>query len=762
MNRKIKTWHPEWQTLIPILLLALIFILTLLGTNFGWELTVQKMENDLSEELEHHTVELYDELERQFAILEGYGASFTQESIDNHDALMKTLERFVNSTEFSYVCFAYPDSTLYRNDGVQVQVPERFYFQQSMQGERVAEFLVNSEIDPKPRIGLAVPVVLDGKVEGVLLGLYEKEIFRSLLERMLSNVSMLAYICDSTGKLIIGTEEAEIFLATHDLQIAENDSLMEILEDSVFSVGSKAQVEEMMRNYESGQAVYEYQGDMHHTTFVPLQVNDWYVVAVLHESEIYEETLGMVGIFYALIFLAMSVVLLIIVYLLFRERRLALKEKKKAEEARYRLEHDDLTGVLAEKAFLEQVNARLAGIQPEEYCLVYLDVYKFKLINEMFGYTKGNELLCAMGQELEKFARNENGLCGRISGDSFVLFLPHTEKIVSEFYTKKYRDHRVVPLDLYLHYGIYVIKDTSIPVNLMIDAAKLAQKTVKGNYDNCLAYYDERIKQQLMKEQDIITSMAKALSDEEFIVYLQPQYNYRNGAICGAEALVRWDSPAKGLISPGDFIPIFETNGFIILLDEYVWEQVCKLQRKWLDEGKAILPISVNISRADLLKGGIADKLTKLIQKYNLSPNMLRVEITESAYMDNPQQLISEINKLAECGFVVEMDDFGSGYSSLNMLKDVPFHVLKTDLKFLSDTGSESRKNRILANIIRMAHEMGMFVIAEGVETKEQADYLFDLGCDQMQGYYFSKPVPVEQYEKMVYPDDMSVDDADT
>ena len=209
------------------------------------------------------------------------------------------------------------------------------------------------------------------------------------------------------------------------------------------------------------------------------------------------------------------------------------------------------------------------------------------------------------------------------------------------------------------------------------------------------------------------------------------------------------------MIPPGEFIPLFERNGFVSHVDEAVWNQVCALQRRWLDEGKRIYPISINVSRTDLLNGCIAEKLTALLERYRLTPEVLRVEVTESAYIDDPERLIAEINRLAESGFIVEMDDFGSGFSSLNMLKDVPFQVLKTDLNFLSATGLKPRRDRILDSVIRMAHELGMLVIAEGVETKEQADYLLNLNCECMQGYYFSRPVPIEEYENMVYGDDV-------
>lgn len=406
---------------------------------------------------------------------------------------------------------------------------------------------------------------------------------------------------------------------------------------------------------------------------------------------------------------------------------------------------------MVERFFVEQVAKRLETIEPEEYCLVYLDIYKFKLINEMFGYDKSDELLKAMAEDLNKLAENNNGLCGRIIADKFIVFLPNRQDIVDEFYTKKLRPNRIIPSEIYLHYGIYVIRTMDIPVAQMIDCAQLAQKEVKGNYDNCVNYYDEELKQKIIREQEIINTMRKALEDQEFVTYLQPQYNYETGDITGAEALVRWISSTIGFVSPGDFIPIFETNGFIIKLDEYIWEEACRQIRDWIDRGYPPVPISVNVSRVDLLEGAVADKLVGLIEKYNLTSDLLRVEITESAYMDNPQQLIAEVTKLRDKGFVIEMDDFGSGYSSLNILKDVPISVLKTDLKFLTDTGASNAKCEILEVINQMAYHMGLEVIAEGVETKKQADYLKSIGCKMMQGYYFSKPVPIWEFEQLVY-----------
>ncbi len=751
MMKELKTKRSKLNIVIPVLLLIVIIAVTGLGTATNWNVTVERMEQSMTEQVENHVIALHDELERQFAVLNGYGASFTEADIRNQKTMLDKVARCAQNTEFSMICFAYPDGELYRNDGVGTNVTERFYFQQAMQKESVIQVIDDSPIDAESRVGMAVPIVIDDEVQGVLLGLYDTEKFQDIFEDAFSDISYLAYICDSNGKYIIGTEASVSVMEGHDPGITSNGGFMDILEKAEFSVNSKDKIARQMKAGQSGHAVYEYRGERRHTTFLPLGLNDWYIVAVLQENQIYEQAMGTAQTSYQLLAVLVVAVLMIFAYLMFRERKIAINEKKKREEIKYLFEHDDLTGILNEKSFQDEVKKRLADIELGEYCLVFLDIYKFKLFNDMFGYGKCDELLCALAEDLEEMAQSCGGLCGRISGDNFVMFMPHKEELIQKFYTKKYRKHRIIPVEIYLYYGIYVIKDKSVAVAQMIDCAQMAQKIIKGNYNNCLTYYDEKIKQKIVKEQEIINSMQKALDNEEFVVYLQPQYDYSDGSVCGAEALVRWKSPSKGLISPGDFIPVFESNGFIIKLDEYVWEQVCKLQRKWLDEGKKIYPISVNVSRADLLKGSVAEKLMSLIHKYQLSADMIRVEITESAYMDNPQQLISEINKLEECGLIVEMDDFGSGYSSLNMLKDVPIQVLKTDLKFLSATGIESRKEHILDSVIRMAHGMDMFVIAEGVETKEQADYLQSLRCDQMQGYYFSRPIPVDDFENLVY-----------
>ncbi len=737
--------------IIPIIVLLIVTIALIYNTSRNWSGTVANMEKALGEQVVRQASTFCDKINNELAVLEGLATTFTREDVNNVKFIDRKINQSANKTDFVTVSFIYPDGHLYRNDGKEINVADRSYFQSCMEGNDYVTYIKNPEMDDAPKLGLGVPVIIEGEIVGVLMGTYDVAAFQKLLEECISDISALSYICGSDGKFIVGTSHATAVMEAYEPGITQNGGFFDVLDKSEFSRSTKLDIVENMKRMQGGQAAYTYQSEKRYTTYEPLGINDWFIVTVLPEEQIYDNAMSMASNFYIMLGIILITIIAVILYLTLREHKMAVSEKERAVEFQYRLEHDELTGVLSEKAFISRVEERIKDAEPEKYCLVYMDVYKFKLINEMFGYDKGDELLCAIAQEIQKMAQNNDGLCGRISGDKFILFLPNREKLLNEFRTRKLRKERIVPLELYLHYGIYIIRQTEIPIDQMIDRAQLAQKSVKGNYDNYIAFYDEKIGQQIMKEQEILNSMSKALENGEFVIYLQPQYNYKEGVISGAEALVRWIHPEKGLVPPGDFIPIFETNGFIIKLDENVWEQVCMLLRKWIDEGKEPLPISVNVSRADLLKGDVAEKLMGLLKKYDLKSELLRVEITETAYMDNPQQLIMEIDRLRDNGLLVEMDDFGSGYSSLNMLKDVPIQVLKTDLKFLAGTGIEKRKESILDSIISMAHRMGMRVIAEGVETKEQADYLLKLNCEHMQGYYFSRPVPVEEFEKMVY-----------
>ena len=307
-----------------------------------------------------------------------------------------------------------------------------------------------------------------------------------------------------------------------------------------------------------------------------------------------------------------------------------------------------------------------------------------------------------------------------------------------------------LPYEIMCNMGIYVTGDMVLPAGMMIDRALLAQSTIKGSYTAKVSYYQESLRAAMLTEQDILALAGTALEEKQFVLYYQPQYNHADGTIIGAEALVRWKHPDRGLISPGIFIPIFEKNGYISKLDFYVFEHACEFLKRCKEQGLPMIPISTNFCRHDIFLTDFAEKLEEIRKRYDIPANYLRVEITESAIMGGSDLVNDMIKRLHQYGYIVEMDDFGSGYSSLNVLKDIEMDIIKLDMLFLSEANNNSRGGTILSAVVRMAKWLEVPVIAEGVETLKQADFLRSIGCNYIQGYLYSRPLPEEQYVELL------------
>ncbi len=421
---------------------------------------------------------------------------------------------------------------------------------------------------------------------------------------------------------------------------------------------------------------------------------------------------------------------------------------------------NDVTGIYKRWTFYDTLSEELRKHPDKKYVLMRGDLDRFKLFNDTFGVGEGDRLLRMIGDLCRTYER-EMLAYGYLGNDHFVICVEkdkiEPDNVIAEV-TGLLSKH-FPNFDFVMRLGIYEIEDPSMDATLMCDRAFLALRSVKGAYAKRYAYYDESMRYHLLEEQEITGDMEKALEAGQFVPYFQPQYDYATGRLCGAEALVRWKHPEKGLIPPGKFLPIFEENGFITEMDLHLWEKVCALVQRWQQMGLSEVPISVNISRRDIYHPQLCQKLTDILNKYGLTTERLRLEITETAYMDDAEQLIRVVDELREHGFFVEMDDFGSGYSSLNTLKDVPVDLLKLDMKFLSDYDKNSRSGNILRSVIRMTHWLKLPVLAEGVESKEQAEYLRSMGCFLMQGYYFARPMTAEDFEELLNKEPEYVED---
>lgn len=417
-----------------------------------------------------------------------------------------------------------------------------------------------------------------------------------------------------------------------------------------------------------------------------------------------------------------------------------------------RQDTDSLTHLPNSKKFYKDAEALLRSDALGDYAIVMFDIERFKSINDIYGMSTGDDVLIHIARVL-KDSFGYEGNYARMHSDLFAYMTKYETKgdIIKQIekLRKKISQNAFI-FDINISFGIYLIQDRHVPVNLMCDRAMMAVKTIKGDVLKFCAFFDEQYRADMLKANEIERDMQESLRRGDFKMYLQPKYRLSDGALVGAEALCRWLHPSKGLIPPMDFIPLFERNGFIMKLDEYMWEQACRTLRGWIDAGQEPIPISVNISRYHIKHNDLEAAFTRLIAKYNISPSMLTLELTESLFLDNPEVLNRVMAGLQRLGFKLEVDDFGAGFSSLNMIRNITVDTIKIDKDFL-DNEIATEKGKIVVNhTIDMAKDLNLQVIAEGVETKEHVDFLKSSRCDVAQGYYFAKPMPLEEFDKLI------------
>lgn len=384
---------------------------------------------------------------------------------------------------------------------------------------------------------------------------------------------------------------------------------------------------------------------------------------------------------------------------------------------------------------------------------VALDISHFRLINEMYGRETGDGVLVHMGGFIKDLIEKTNGIACRVEGDRFFMYLPH-DIVDYEAMFVGLNDHFLNYSDINVRVrgGIYLDVDKNISIERRFDRATLMTARMKNDFTKSIAYYDDSIHEREIFEERLVNEFEKAIAQDQFEVYFQPKYNVEQETpvLSSAEALVRWKHPKFGMISPGIFIPLFEKNGLIQKLDYHLWARTARMIREWKDELGIYSPVSINVSRVDLYHSDLPEFLQGIIKENGLSVDDILLEITESAYTENPDQVISMIEQLRNLGFRIEMDDFGTGYSSLNMLADVPVDILKLDMKFVQNLRSNEKRETLIRLIMDIARYLNVLVVAEGVEDEDQVAFLRSVGCNIIQGYYFSRPLPEADFRKLL------------
>lgn len=426
-------------------------------------------------------------------------------------------------------------------------------------------------------------------------------------------------------------------------------------------------------------------------------------------------------------------------------------------------EIDPLTGGRTKQKFLEDSQKAIKKSSPEKWALVLFDINKFKFVNDRLGYEEGDRMLARLYKTVSD-SLDDDEVFSRISDDNFAMTVHNvsdnemTAKLNTIFDEFSRRNSLFVKYPVLFSAGVCrlgqcVEKNGTVDFNAAIDRATIAKKTQKGQHNTSISFYDGKIREKALREKDYENVMPTALKEHEFLCYLQPKYGLESRHIEGAEALIRWNSKEFGFVFPDEFIPLSEKNGFVVELDFYILEEVCKAMRRWMDDGKTPVVISVNQSRLHLNNDDYIWRLREIVDKYEIPYEYIELELTESVFTDNVDHLLNVMQKLHEIGFKLSIDDFGSGYSSLNMLKDIPADVIKIDREFFNGTVNSEKGRAVIETVVGLANNLNMEVISEGVETVEQVDFLSDIHCHMVQGYYFAKPMPMESFEDMWFKD---------
>lgn len=450
-------------------------------------------------------------------------------------------------------------------------------------------------------------------------------------------------------------------------------------------------------------------------------------------------------------------IILVIVFFIFVIKRLVNRKKYLLNKNRETDGIDSISSISNINRFIKEADNALSCKHGRRFAFAHFDIDKFKVINDTLGYKAGDNIIKEIGITLSSILKDEH-IYGRGEADNFLVLFEYKNnqiellEMINNISLSIERlivwdDLNIKPV---ITTGIYFIRENDSDIRIAIDMARLAKKNIKGRYKSGYAIFNERMRNSLIEEKKIEDEMFDALKNNEFKIFLQPKISLLDGTITGAEALIRWEHPHLGLLSPIKFIPIFEKNGFIIKVDMFVFEQVCINLRKWIDDdSKKVVPISVNVSRVHFLNRKLVNQYKNIMDKYNIPRGLIEIEITESVVFANMNEVFSIMREFKENGFNISMDDFGSGYSSLGVLREIPIDTLKMDKIFL-DHIEDSNAQIIAHNVINLAKSLNLNVVSEGVENRMQIDFLRDMGCDMAQGYIFYRPMTVNDYEKLI------------
>lgn len=606
--------------------------------------------------------------------------------------------------------------------GRTINVAGRKYFRESVAGQSNISDQLISRYDGENIFVISAPIHIDGRLVGAFQNALPYEEIRKTLAAPLFSSSGYAHIIDRDGYLIVGNgPHFENYF--RDLYAMGNPQAAQLLEQDI-------------RTGRSGFVTTRRAGHQVFSAYTPIdRMRGWYLVVTVPVAAVFPNGRAVVSLFYAILFLVVLFSAAAAGYFL-------RYKKRQQDHLRTIAFVDPVTGGDTYAKFADEAGQWLQRHPPGAYTIVKVDIDNFKYINKFFGFEAGNQVLRNIHACFSRQLGNGERVA-RITGDNFVMLLnqPTRERLDSIITPQVYKDMTIYPSA-----GLYTVNDPGEDLNIMIDKAGVASRRIKGLVHELYAYYTQEMEVASFHNETLKHRIRLALERSEFIPFYQPKVDIQSNRVVGCEALARWRTEDGTFVSPADFIPISEQTGMVVDLDMMIYEKALKRLRSSLDAYELCVPISVNFSKMHLYDLGFADKLGEMAGKYAVSPNLIEIELTESAFFAGYSRMSELISRLRREGFRVAMDDFGTGYSSLNMLKNVPIDVLKIDRQFLEHSSDESRRDIIFSGVVGMAGKLGLTVVAEGVETPEDIELMRQCGCRIAQGYYYSRPLPEEAF----------------
>ncbi len=655
-------------------------------------------------------------------------ATFGYEGEETWDYINRVKKQF----SFETVAIVAIDGQGVTSDGALVNLSDAEYFKKALKGSVYSSEPHSSEISQGEVVAVSAPIYFQERIQGVIIAEYTIDYLNEILEA----------ISIDHGYALVVNEESEILFNTSQINTNELRA-----EDTEYVDGEKEEeIERDLLNGESGIAKVVVNYIPTRIVYIPLGYNGWSLIYAVPEDVIMKDAREISE--------RMILLSIVIVFACFGVGFYIINsDRKTMNELEHIAYYDELTGVRNLTKFKIDVKGLLESNPDKRYISVKADLINFKAINELYNFEIGNKVIKTIANAWGK-VDEPSFILARIDADEFIMvaenhFFSDIER-TAEAYEGVFRN-MIVDLEHHqfqFRFGRYFIEPTETDVDVIINKTNIAHRFAKSEASIVHWDYDKKYKDHLVRTTEITNKMKAALYNRNYKVYLQPKNDVSTGEMIGAEALVRWIEDDGNMIFPNDFIPLFEKNGFITVLDQYMLEQVCQILERWKKENKKCIPISVNFSRLNFKNEYFVSDINEAINKYDIEPRFIEVELTETGITQYEGELIQLIDNLHKIGVVVSIDDFGAGYSSLGMLKKYKVDILKLDKSFFDELEDDYRGKAIVENIINLAHELKIRTVAEGIETADQLEFLRNAKCKYAQGYFFAKPMPVELFEE--------------